>query len=164
MVSDPDRLRVRWTAALLCLVVLNGASAEAAAPSNRDLRDEARVRHLAENFRCLVCQNQSLADSNAGLAADLRAQIDAQVRQGATDAQVRAYMVRRYGDFVLYRTPLKPVTWPLWFGPFAALAVGASVLLRTILRRRGLLARELDQDERRRMEAWLAAHEEGPRR
>jgi cytochrome c-type biogenesis protein CcmH len=166
MVSAPDRLPVRWTAALLCLVVLSGtgASAGVTAPSDRDLHDEVRVRRLAESFRCLVCQNQSLADSNAELAADLRDKIGEQVRQGATDAQVQAYMVRRYGDFVLYRPPLKRVTWPLWFWPFAVLAGGAGVLLGTILRRRGLPVRGLNEDERRRMEAWLAAHEEGPRR
>lgn len=164
MVSHPDRLPVRWTVALLCLVALNSATMSVAAPSDRDLRDEARVRHLAESFRCLVCQNQSLADSNAELAADLRQKIGEQVRQRATDAQVQAYMVRRYGDFVLYRPPLKLVTWPLWFGPFAALAAGAAVLLGTVLRRRGVPVRGLSEDERRRMDAWLAAHEEGPGR
>jgi cytochrome c-type biogenesis protein CcmH len=96
--------------------------------------DDERARHLAEHFRCVVCQNQSLADSNANLAADLRAQIREQVGRGASDEQIRAYMVRRYGDFVLYRPPVKPVTWALWFGPFAVLAAGALAMALHIRR------------------------------
>jgi cytochrome c-type biogenesis protein CcmH len=98
--------------------------------------DDERARRLAEHFRCVVCQNQSLADSNANLAADLRARIREQVGQGASDAQIQAYMVRRYGDFVLYRPPVKPVTWPLWFGPFAVLAAGALAMALHIRRAR----------------------------
>ncbi|WP_321795454.1 cytochrome c-type biogenesis protein [Caballeronia sp. J97] len=98
--------------------------------------DDERARHLAEHFRCVVCQNQSLADSNADLAADLRARIREQVGQGASDQQIQAYMVRRYGDFVLYRPPVKPVTWALWFGPFAVLAAGAIAMALHIRRAR----------------------------
>ncbi|SAK78516.1 Cytochrome c-type biogenesis protein CcmH precursor [Caballeronia pedi] len=98
--------------------------------------DDERARHLAEHFRCVVCQNQSLADSNAELAADLRARIREQVGQGASDEQIQAYMVRRYGDFVLYRPPVKPVTWALWFGPFAVLAAGALAMALHIRRAR----------------------------
>ncbi|RKF46649.1 cytochrome c-type biogenesis protein [Paraburkholderia fungorum] len=123
--------------------------------------EDARVHGLAESFRCLVCQNQTLADSNADLAADLRERIREQVRAGATDAWIRDYMVRRYGDFVLYRPPLKPLTWALWFGPFAALAAGAWVAWRAIGRRRGLAAQPLDHDERRRVDALMAAADEG---
>ncbi|SAK80647.1 Cytochrome c-type biogenesis protein CcmH precursor [Caballeronia glebae] len=96
--------------------------------------DDERARHLAEHFRCVVCQNQSLADSNADLAADLRARIREQVGQGASDEQIQAYMVRRYGDFVLYRPPVKPATWALWFGPFAVLAAGAIAMARYVRR------------------------------
>ncbi|HZZ04542.1 cytochrome c-type biogenesis protein [Paraburkholderia sp.] len=123
--------------------------------------EDARVRSLAESFRCLVCQNQTLADSNADLAADLRERIREQVRAGATDAQIRDYMARRYGDFVLYRPPLKPLTWALWFGPFAALAIGAWVGWRAIGRRRGVAAQPLDDDERRRVDALIATADEG---
>lgn len=100
----------------------------------QDSPNEERARHLAEHFRCVVCQNQSLADSNASLAADLRARIREQVEQGASDEEIQAYMVRRYGDFVLYRPPVKPVTWALWFGPFAVLTAGAIVMARFIRR------------------------------
>jgi cytochrome c-type biogenesis protein CcmH len=98
--------------------------------------DDERARRLAEHFRCVVCQNQSLADSNASLAADLRARIREQVEHRASDDEIRSYMVRRYGDFVLYRPPVKPVTWALWFGPFAVLAAGAVAMARHIRRAR----------------------------
>ncbi|WP_272942403.1 cytochrome c-type biogenesis protein [Paraburkholderia xenovorans] len=149
---------------MLLLVTLNCAAWGAAGSSTDDSHYQARVRQLAEGFRCLVCQNQSLADSNADLAADLRAKIGEEVRQGATDAQVRAYMVHRYGDFVLYRPPVKPATWALWFGPFVALMVGVSVLWRTMLRRRNVQPRLLDEDERRRVNEWLPAQDESPLR
>ena len=83
-----------------------------------------RVQRLAGELRCVVCQNQTLADSSAPLALELKKQIEGQVAQGVSDAQVIDYLVQRYGDFILYRPPLKPVTWPLWFGPFAMLLGG----------------------------------------
>jgi len=125
---------------------------------------DSRVRQLAESFRCLVCQNQSLADSNAELAADLRNQIRDQVSKGASDEQIQAYMVRRYGDFVLYRPPIKPVTWALWFGPFMTLAAGAVVLIISIRHVRDQGPRTLDPDERRHADALLADRKEGTRR
>jgi cytochrome c-type biogenesis protein CcmH len=146
-------------AALLLLAISLGAAATDGPGGGA--AEDARVRSLAESFRCLVCQNQTLADSNADLAADLRERIREQVRDGVTDAQIQAYMARRYGDFVLYRPPLKPLTWALWFGPFVALVAGAWVLRRTILRRRGWAARPLDADERRRVDAILATADEG---
>ncbi|SAK81448.1 Cytochrome c-type biogenesis protein CcmH precursor [Caballeronia hypogeia] len=115
--------------ALIFLVLLAHAHAQ-------DSPNDARARQLAEHFRCVVCQNQSLADSNASLAADLRARIREQVEQGASDEQIQAYMVRRYGDFVLYRPPVKPVTWALWFGPLAVLLAGALAMARHIRRAR----------------------------
>jgi cytochrome c-type biogenesis protein CcmH len=123
--------------------------------------DDARVHALASTLRCLVCQNQTLADSNADLAADLRERIRELVRAGASDDQVRAYMVRRYGDFVLYEPPLKPATWLLWFGPFIALAAAALALFAGIARRRHVRARALDARERARMNALLADADEG---
>lgn len=82
---------------------------------------EARMLHLSEELRCLVCQNETLASSRAELANDLRAEVRALVKQGKTDTEIKAYLVARYGDFVLYRPEVKPVTWLLWFGPFAVL-------------------------------------------
>jgi cytochrome c-type biogenesis protein CcmH len=114
-------------ACALALVTLD-ARADAAA--------EARIRQLTEGFRCVVCQNQSVADSTAPIAADLRARVREQVEQGASDEQIRTYMVRRYGDFVLYRPPMKPLTWSLWFGPLAALLLGGIALTRYVRRAR----------------------------
>ncbi|WP_367889731.1 cytochrome c-type biogenesis protein CcmH [Burkholderia sp. S171] len=96
----------------------------------------ARIRGLESNFRCLVCQNETIADSTADLAADLRLIIHEQVQQGATDAQIRDYMVTRYGDFVLYDPPFKTLTWVLWLGPFVLLALGLGVFAGIVLQRR----------------------------
>jgi cytochrome c-type biogenesis protein CcmH len=97
---------------------------------------DKRVAALAEELRCLVCQNQTLADSNAPLAVDLRNQIREQLAKGASEREVREFMVARYGDFVLYRPPLKASTIALWIGPFILLLGGAFLLVRQLARRR----------------------------
>ncbi len=109
--------------------------AEEAKPLADDPAVEKRMLVIAEDMRCLVCQNESLAASQADLAKDLRREIRDQIRQGKTDQEVTDYMVARYGDFVRYRPPVKPVTWALWFGPFILL-LGAVGLLGWVLRRR----------------------------
>jgi cytochrome c-type biogenesis protein CcmH len=88
---------------------------------------ERRLKALSEELRCLVCQNQTLADSHADLAIDLRNQVEDQIRAGKSDEEIKAYLVARYGDFVLYRPPVQSNTQLLWFGPFALLALGAGV-------------------------------------
>jgi cytochrome c-type biogenesis protein CcmH len=98
---------------------------------------EKRVSSVADELRCLVCQNQTLADSNAPLAVDLRNQIREQMTKGASDQEVRDFMVERYGDFVLYRPPFKASTAALWIGPFALLALGVWILRRVTRRRAG---------------------------
>ena len=97
--------------------------------------DAQRIRQLEEKLRCLVCQNQTLADSNAELAVDLRNVIREQLAKGASERDVRAFMVARYGDFVLYRPPLKASTVALWAGPFVLLAGGLVLLVRRLRRR-----------------------------
>ena len=97
---------------------------------------ERRVTSLAHELRCLVCQNQTLADSNAPLAVDLRNQMREQLAKGASEREVREFMVARYGDFVLYRPPFKASTAALWLGPFALLLVGVVVLMRRLRSRR----------------------------
>jgi cytochrome c-type biogenesis protein CcmH len=97
---------------------------------------DKRVAGLAHELRCLVCQNQTLADSNAPLAVDLRNQIREQLKGGASEREVIDFMVARYGDFVLYRPPLKASTLALWIGPFVLLALGAFLLVRRLVRRR----------------------------
>jgi len=110
---------------------------------------EKRVAALAHELRCLVCQNQTLADSNAPLAVDLRNQIREQLAAGKSEQDVLDFMVARYGDFVLYRPPLKAATLALWAGPFVLLALGAWVLARRLVRRRPA-APELSDAERAR--------------
>ena len=114
----------------------------------------ARIRHLESSFRCLVCQNETIADSTADLAADLRLIIHEQVQQGATDAQIRDYMVTRYGDFVLYDPPFKTLTWVLWLGPFVLLALGLGVFAGIVLQRRKMIPpplTDLQQQRARRL-------------
>ena len=104
---------------------------------------DARLRKLEEELRCLVCQNQSLADSSAPLAEDLRREVRQLAVAGKSDDEIKQYLVARYGDFVLYRPPVKRTTWLLWFGPFVLLAAGG-VIWWLIARRRG---RKRDDDE-----------------
>jgi len=117
-------------ASLLALALL------AATALAQDPALDKRVAGLAHELRCLVCQNQTLADSNAPLAVDLRNQIREQLAQGASEREVVDFMVARYGDFVLYRPPLKASTLALWIGPFVLLLAGALLLWRRIARRR----------------------------
>ncbi|HUP96319.1 MAG TPA: cytochrome c-type biogenesis protein [Usitatibacter sp.] len=111
---------------------------------------DARLKALAEELRCLVCQNQTIADSNAPLAQDLRNQIRGQIAQGRSDEQIRAYMVDRYGDFVLYRPPFKATTALLWLGPPLLVLLGVVVFWRVVRRRRGEAASQPVPRERRR--------------
>ena len=105
-----------------------------AATAAEDL--DKRTAALAEELRCLVCQNQTLAESNAPLAVDLRNQMREQLSKGASEREVREFMVARYGDFVLYKPPFKASTAALWLGPFALLLAGAVLLVRRVRRRR----------------------------
>jgi cytochrome c-type biogenesis protein CcmH len=107
-----------------------------------DVAFDARLKKLESELRCLVCQNQTLADSNASLAEDLRREVRELALSGKNDSEIRAYLVARYGDFVLYDPPLKRTTWLLWIGPFALLA-GGGALWWTILRRREHAARSM---------------------
>jgi len=109
---------------------------------------ERRVTSLAHELRCLVCQNQTIADSNAPLAQDLRNQIREQLKAGKSERDVIDFMVARYGDFVLYRPPFKAATVALWAGPFVLLALGAWLLIRRV--RKKAPPAELTEAERRR--------------
>jgi len=100
---------------------------------------EKRMIGLAENLRCLVCQNESLAGSHAELAEDLRREVREQMAQGKSDKEIIDYLVARYGDFVLYEPPMKSYTVLLWFGPFALLLIGAGVLVFQLRKRRQLV-------------------------
>ena len=145
---------------VLCIVSFLSLAQEAP-PAAEDPILEKRVQRLSEELRCLVCQNQSLADSNADLAVDLRNQVRELMQQGQTDAQIREFMVARYGDFVLYNPPVKSATLLLWLGPFVLLAV-AGVALVTYLRRRDreLPAQLLSDEDRERARALLGESRE----
>ena len=116
------------------------AFGQASEIANPDPKVEQRLKSLADELRCLVCQNQTIADSNAPLAVDLRQQIRTQIAQGRTDSDIRAYMVERYGNFVLYRPPLTASTLLLWGGPALLLGGGIAVFIVTVRRRRASAA------------------------
>jgi cytochrome c-type biogenesis protein CcmH len=123
----------------LLLAVASPAHAEApheAAPNAENPEIEQRLVRLGEDLRCLVCQNESLAGSKAELAEDLRREIREQMKAGKSDAEVIDYLTERYGDFVLYRPPFKPVTWLLWLGPVLFLGAGGAAWYLALRRRR----------------------------
>ena len=142
---------------VLLLSLAHPAWAGEAQPAAADPALEARVTALATELRCLVCQNQTLADSNAPLAVDLRNQIRERMREGASERDIIGFMVERYGDFVLYRPPLKATTLLLWVGPIALMIGGLVALYYRLARRRSSeAARELSSEERARAAALLA--------
>ncbi|MBL8314963.1 MAG: cytochrome c-type biogenesis protein CcmH [Rubrivivax sp.] len=141
-------LKSGWRLCLSCLLALFalGAQAGEAAPAAEDPALEKRVMAISAELRCLVCQNQTIADSHAELAVDLRNQVRDMLRKGQSQDDIVSYMTARYGDFVLYRPPLKQSTALLWFGPLALL-LGALVALVVALRRRSRLpADQFDPD------------------
>ena len=125
-------------AACLLLPFALAAQAKQAVPAVEDPVLEARMQRIAAELRCLVCQNQTIADSHADLAADLREQVRTMLHNGQSDEQIIKYMTDRYGDFVLYRPPIKATTWFLWFGP-GVLVLGGLTALLLVLRRRSKL-------------------------
>jgi len=137
---------------LMALLLPLSLYANEARPLADDEAVEQRLIKIAEEMRCLVCQNESLAGSHADLAEDLRREIRVQIRAGKSDAEVMNFMVTRYGDFVRYRPPVKPTTWLLWFGPFAllVLAVGA---LAFMLRRRNHLSPDIPLTDQQKQNA-----------
>jgi len=143
-------MRSALAAALAALALAATAPLHAqmreAPPLAKDPAVEARVMHLASVLRCLVCQNQTLADSNAELAVDLRNQLRAQIKAGRSDAQIIDYLVARYGDFVLYRPPVKTTTVLLWAGPFVLLVAGLLGLALTLRRRARVQAAQTAQN------------------
>lgn len=125
--------------------------------------NEDRYKELIAEVRCLVCQNQSLADSDAGLAHDLRMEVYKLMEQGQSDEQIIDFLVNRYGDFVLYQPPVKPSTYLLWYGPFVLLALGLLLLLRTLRQRRAQIQSEpgLSAEEQQRVERLLSESDTG---
>ena len=138
---------------LICFATLGVAKD---AQPNEDPQIEQRMKALTEQLRCLVCQNETLADSRADLAEDLRKQIREQMKAGKSDQEIIAYLTARYGDFVLYKPPVKATTYLLWFGPFVLMIAGTIVLFRYLKSRRKLIQdKPLSAAEHQRAEEIL---------
>jgi cytochrome c-type biogenesis protein CcmH len=145
-------------AVLTCITALSWAveTPRQARPMAEDPVIEARLVSIAEELRCLVCQNESLASSHAELAQDLRDEVRDLIRQGKADPEIKDHLVKRYGDFVLYRPAFKPTTWLLWVGPFVLLGLGLWVLWRVLRQRRQLaVPKPLSAEDRQRAEQLL---------
>ena len=132
--------------------------AQEARPAADDPVLEQRVMALSQELRCLVCQNETLADSRADLANDLRNQIREQMKTGKSDKEIVGFLTDRYGEFILYRPPVRPATYLLWFGPFILMIAGLFFLFRYLKARRALISdAPLSAEERTRAEELLSA-------
>ncbi len=150
--------RRRFTVTLL-IGVLACATAQAYTLEEFTFEDPARFgefRDLISELRCLVCQNESLAGSQAGVAQDLREEIYRMMREGQSRDQVVEFLVARYGDFVLYDPPIKPSTYILWFGPFLLAGAAGFFLLRTLQRKKSEPEQDLTDAERKRLQQLIA--------
>ena len=143
---------------LLVLLVATQVAAKEATSMAADPEMEKIVNEISAELRCLVCQNQTIADSHAGLAVDLKNQVRDMVKKGQSQDEIVEYMVTRYGDFVLYRPPVKPTTMLLWAGPFLLLLIGLTVLVINLRKRTSQLKDgDLSLEENARLKALLAS-------
>jgi cytochrome c-type biogenesis protein CcmH len=159
-----------WLAALLLMLACVGAPLGHAATNPDEILEdpalEQRARDLSKQLRCLVCQNQSIDDSDADLARDLRRIVREQLVAGRSDTQIIEYLTARYGDFVLLKPPVKPATWGLWFGPalvFAIAAAGIVVYVRRRCTAPDAPSAGLSREERRRLDALVREESGAPR-
>ena len=147
--------RLFYPLLLICLLA-PAAFAKEAQPTGEDPAVEQRLTKLSQELRCLVCQNETLADSRADLAEDLRREIREQIKAGKSDKEIIAFLTDRYGQFILYRPRVTPTTYLLWFGPFVLLLGGLWILFHYIRQRRDLvIEKPLSADEHRRAEELL---------
>ena len=150
--------RALFLSLLLLLLFVPAAIARDAQPLGDDPAVEARLNKLSKELRCLVCRNESLADSPAGLADDLRREIREQIKAGKSDQEIIAFLQARYGEYILYRPRVTPMTYLLWFGPFVLLLAGLAVLFYYIKQRRDSIPEEpLTAADRHQAEQLLAA-------
>ena len=143
--------------ALAFFVAAVAVAADSNPPEFASPADAARYREVIAELRCLVCQNQNLADSNADLARDMRGVVAKMIREGESAAAVAEFMTARYGDFVLYRPPFRPSTWLLWLGPAALLLLGAFALMRIV---RAPRRAEIREDEKKQAAKILESESE----
>jgi cytochrome c-type biogenesis protein CcmH len=146
---------IRILLLIYALLSTNAFAADAAIFEFDDPAQAARFQQLAHELRCLVCQNQSLADSHADLAGDLRREIYNKLQQGASNEEIIDFMVQRYGDFVLYRPPMQATTYLLWFGPALLLLLGFGIFLVTMRKRNRMPSSTLSEAEHRRIAKLL---------
>jgi cytochrome c-type biogenesis protein CcmH len=139
------------------LLSVGSLQAKEAALMAEDPVVEKRLIHISEELRCLVCQNESLASSRAELANDLREEVRKLIRQDKSDSQIKEYLATRYGDFVLYRPEVKPLTWVLWFGPFLLLLAGVAGMFFYLRQRQSGPSgpQELTEEDRRKVQEIL---------
>ena len=122
--------------AAACVLLLCAGAAIAIDPLPfKDEAEQERFQDLVAELRCTVCQNQNLADSNAELAKDMRLRVFEKMQEGRSDDEIKQFLVDRYGDFVLYKPPVKPTTWLLWFGPGVVVLIGAAMVVLSVRRR-----------------------------
>jgi cytochrome c-type biogenesis protein CcmH len=147
---------------ILSLLVSPLALAKEATPMAMDPELEKKVNEITSELRCLVCQNQTIADSHAELAIDLKNQVRGMVKAGQTQKEINDYMVKRYGDFVLYRPAVKPTTMLLWAGPFLLLLIGLTVLVINLRKRTAALKEDgdLSAEENERLKSLLESEED----
>jgi cytochrome c-type biogenesis protein CcmH len=131
---------IRAAALVACLLLSPLAGAVDSGQRFEDAADQARYERVIRDLRCLVCRSESIADSNATLAADLRREVETLIRDGRSDAEIYAFMTERYGDFILLKPPVAPRTWLLWAAPALFLAGGLAIVL-VVIRRRARIAR-----------------------
>lgn len=156
---------MRLIALIAALLFTCVAAADDAVPTGADPLTNKRAVQLGEKLRCLVCQNQSIEESNAELAVDLRRQIREMIGQGKSDADIVDFMVQRYGDFVLYQPPFKTATLLLWFGPLLLFAGGLAILIYNVRRRRAQRDEQpLTAAQQKQAELLLAAAPDRERR
>ena len=150
---------LKWTGALafVLLPFLGSVQAKEAQLLAEDPVVEKRLVHISEELRCLVCQNESLASSRAELANDLREEVRKLIKQDKSDTQIKDYLVARYGDFVLYKPEVKPLTWVLWFGPFLLLLMGVIGMALYLRQRQAAqtVQTSLSDDDRRKVQSLL---------
>lgn len=166
-IMSPQKLFQSTTKVLVCLLMLFAISmqANAAIEAHQFDTDLQRQRYQSfiEEMRCPKCQNQNLAGSDSPISADLRREIYEMIKLGKSDKEIVDFMVDRYGDFILYRPRVTPVTYVLWAAPVALLVVGALVLMMMLRRRRRLVVAQMGQglttDEQARLDALLGAHQ-----
>lgn len=162
MRCEIDRIWIRSAAffmALACYGWLPSSNAVLVDAVGASSAMNAQAQNLSHKLRCLVCQNQSIAESDAPLAQDLRRQVREQLAAGKSDDDILRYMVDRYGDFVLYTPPFKSITLLLWGGPALLFLGGLAGLGAAVRRRRPLAETRLSDDDRHRATAWLMGHE-----